>query len=195
MKNEKSFTEKTLEKIQSQGHGKNSNSKGKKTGRLIMVIDGIIIVLILLFFFGRDEERIYESATVNYAGIEYRLSLSGEKGDPELIFNLSIINRNKTSRRLVFKNKKWQISITSDGKLIHRVSSGGSQSRLILEPEEIHTETATVNRTKLSFKSGGSKKPGGFMSLLGRKEDKIYLNALAEIYLDNILTLKLKFLL
>ncbi len=193
MKDKDAFTKEALERIRS-GDRSIPEKKGRKTGRIILILDAVVIVLILLFFFGRDPRTTYKSTTVSYSGVQYRLSVSASEADKDIIFSLSLKNNGTKAYKFPFSSNRGKLTVRKGESVLHKSYFTGKVVPLILKPGEIYTETISVAENELKSQGGKDKpKNKGFLSLFNGKGDKIRLNALAEIFLNNILTLSLNF--
>lgn len=192
MKEKNTFTRETLEKIHSESG--TDQKKGRKTGRIILVIDAIVIVLILLFFFGRKPETVYKPTDATLDSIQYRLSVTATGDQDEVIFSLSLTNRGKKPRRFPFKKYIGKLTVYSHNQKVFSEKFKLHAPLLVLAPGDSYAVTITCLRSSLHPAGDSKKKKNrGFLSLFGKSGTSNKVNALAEIYLDNILALNLNF--
>ena len=193
MKTKKSFTRETLDKIRSESDSGKTH-KSRKTGRIILVLDAVVIVLILLFFFGKNSKTLYKSTVVTLDSIEYRLSVTADEERPDVIFSLSIKNKSDRPRTFPFKNKIATLTVTSLNSAVLSQPFKLHSFPLILPPGDNHVVSITCLKDQLHPVSpANNRKNKGFLSLFGKRSPSNPVNALAEIYLNNILALNLTF--
>jgi|GEM_PF-3377619 len=193
MKSKKTFTRETLDKIRSESDSEKTH-KSRKTGRIILVLDAVVIVLILLFFFGKNSKTIYKSTVVTLDSIEYRLSVTAEEERPDVTFSLSIKNKGARSRTFPFKEKIGTLTVKTENTTVLSKPFKLHSSPLILPRGENHVVSISCLKNQLHpLPSTKNEKNKGFLSLFGKSDPSNPVNALAEIYLNNILALNLIF--
>jgi len=132
MQKKETFSEKALKRVQSGEHPKSSIKK-RRLSRIILIVDGLLVIGLLIFFYNKNPEQTYLSSSVNFKNVEFKFSInSGEKRS--YFFTLEIKSDSNREKQLLFNDSVAELIIKHNNKPIIKRPIGENITRLILQP-------------------------------------------------------------
>jgi hypothetical protein len=138
----------TLNRIKTGKHP-DATVKKRRLSRMILLIDGLVIVLILLFMYNRQPDKVYHSQALTYDECEYRFSVSGLPGQNKLFFSLSILSKKKQRTVIYFNKTLATMAVMYNNDVIYNNIFGKDITSLALQPDESKTFVLQANQELL----------------------------------------------
>lgn len=118
-----------------QGLPSEETSKKRRFSRTLVIIN-LLLLIVMIFVFRRPVDRAYHTASVEFDGAIYRLSLMRGGGSDGYRASLSIESGTGAAKTILFSPPVAVLYIMYDSDEINRIEFGESTSRLALHPGE-----------------------------------------------------------
>ncbi len=131
-----------------QGLPSEETSKKRKLSRTLIFVN-LMLLVVMIFVFKRPAERAYHTATVEFDGVQYRLSMVRDTRDGGYRAALSVESSPGAVKTIDFARPLAVLSIIYEDSELDRIEFGDSAARLVLHPGETRSFIRRIPETRL----------------------------------------------
>jgi hypothetical protein len=194
MKNNNTFREQMLERIREDKQPETSQKK-RKLSKILIIVDGILIALILLFMYNKDDNRLYQSTSLDFDNVRYRFSVGLDEDTNNHLFTLSMKSLAKKEKSINYYNSIAKLYIYHNLVLITENEIAPEVKKVKFLPGEVKTFVIPLEETKIIayIKKNPDSVPKGIRSLIQFEGAQLPLEAKIIINVKNKVSTHLHF--
>lgn len=154
MTEKESFTQQALERIRS-GKSQGDSAKKRRISRILLLVDGILVIFLILYFSNRDSSEDIQTAALTFGKIQSRLTLAKDWERGNLISTLTLSNQGK-EQTITFINNIATLQVRKNDTILLGRTLGNNVKRLPLASGESRTFSSSIPISELRRAAGHS---------------------------------------